>query len=96
MMRGQMQALTLTQPCLHDFTNLLTVQRDTHCGDAASGASPLCVVLQQNGGAAGAAAGAAGRAAGDGWRWAIAGALHRLIQAVHGALLMADGKRQRA
>lgn len=63
-----------------------------HHGYRSSWASPLCVVIQQDCWAAGAAAGAAGWAAGDGLRWAVSGALHRLVQAVHRPLLMPCGR----
>lgn len=69
--------------------------QSSHHRNRSSRASPLCVVVQQDrraaGAAAGTTAGAAGGAAGDGRRWAISGALHSLIQAVHRPLLMPRG-----
>lgn len=66
-----------------------------HHGDGSARASPLVgVVLQEDGWAAGAAAGPAARAAGDGRRGAVAGVLHRLIQAVHRPLLLGRRRTQ--
>lgn len=71
----------------------------SHHRDRSSRASPLCVVVQQDRWAAGAAAGttarAAGRATGDGRWWAVSWALHSFVQAVHRPLLMPRRQRDR-
>lgn len=68
---------------------------DTHHGYRSSRALPLCAIIQQDCRAAGAAARAAGGAARDRLWWAVAGALHRLVQAVHRSLLMPSGQTKR-
>lgn len=76
----------------HNLALVFPTAPPPHHRNRPPGAGPVGVVVQQHrrtaGAAGGAAACAAGGAAGDGWRWAVPGALHRLVQAVHGPLLV--------